>query len=140
MKKNDFQKCRYVAEAKHNIEENPLFKGYPELQALFNYTTELKFDEKPQYAFYISTFNKVLEKSGEIDDKMYDWMFLEDEETPLELIHKFDFYEGEEQLVKKISKEIEEKQSENIPVHPNSKMSQLSSKGKGKGDKQCLIY
>ena len=54
----------------------PLFSDYPELEALYNYTTSLKFDEKPQYAFYISTFNRVLEKNDLIDDKMYDWMFL----------------------------------------------------------------
>ena len=81
-KKNDFEKCRYVAEAKTSMEK-PLFKDYPELQALYQYTVSLKFDEKPQYAYYISTFNKVLEKNDLIDDKMYDWMFLEDEETPL---------------------------------------------------------
>lgn len=34
-----------------------------------------------------------------LDDKMYDWMFLDEEESPLELIHKFDFYEGEEELI-----------------------------------------
>ena len=71
---------------------------------------------------------------------MYDWMFLEEEESPLELIHKFDFYEGEEELIQKISKEIEDKKSQNIPVHQNSKIPSGSIKRKMKGDKECTIY
>ena len=76
MKKNDFEKCRFVTETKINMPI--LFKDYPELESLVNYTVALKFDEKPQYAFYINTFSKLLEKNDLIDDKMYDWMFLDD--------------------------------------------------------------
>ena len=75
MKKTEFEKCRYVAETKAASGEK-LFKGYPELENLYNYTQTLKFDEKPQYAFYVSTFTRILEKNNELDDKMYDWFFL----------------------------------------------------------------
>lgn len=95
----------------------------------------MKYDEKPQYAYYLSTFSKVLEKNNLVDDKMFDWMFLEDEESNLELSHRFDLYEGEEDLVKKISKELEEKASENIEVHKNIQYSEGVSKQKMKGDK-----
>lgn len=61
MKKTEFEKCKYVAELKLESAKT-LFKGYPELQSLFNYTVDLKFEEKPQYAYYTSTFKTVLEK------------------------------------------------------------------------------
>ena len=100
----------------------------------------MKYDEKPQYAYYLSTFSKVLEKNNLIDDKMFDWMFLEDEESNLELNHRFDLYEGEDELVKKISKELEEKESENVEVHRNIHIPEGMSKQKLKGEKECAIY
>jgi hypothetical protein len=72
-----------------------LFKDYPELSSLYNYTLGLKFDEKPQYAHFLSTFSKILEKHDEIDDKMFDWILLDDDEGLWDLNHKFDVYEGE---------------------------------------------
>lgn len=72
--------------------QSHLFKGYPELQSLLNYTKTLKLEDKPQYSYYISTFNSVLEKNDWLDDRMFDWMLLEEEVTP-ELTHKLDLYE-----------------------------------------------
>lgn len=61
--------------------QSQLFKGYQELQSLFNYTKALKLEDKPQYSYYISTFNSILEKNDWLDDRMFDWMFLEEEVT-----------------------------------------------------------
>lgn len=59
-----------------------------------NYTKGLKFDEKPQYSYYNSLFDLLLERNDQLDDKIYDWIFIEDE-TLLDLTHKFNMFEGE---------------------------------------------
>jgi hypothetical protein len=40
----------------------------------------LAFDEKPRYTYYTNIFKERLEKSGYIDDRIYDWYLLEEEE------------------------------------------------------------
>ena len=77
IKKIDHEKCKSLIEAKESHEDN-LFEGHAELKRLFKYSLELNFEEKPQYSYYTSIFNRILEKSGEIDDKIYDWMFLDE--------------------------------------------------------------
>jgi hypothetical protein len=87
-----------VAELKSSSAKT-LIKDFHELQSLFNYTFEMKFDDKPQYAYYTSTFNSILEKMDLIDDRMFDWVLLDDEEPVGELHHKFDIYDREEDVL-----------------------------------------
>ena len=50
---------------------------------LFKYTRTLGFDEKPRYVYYKTVMKQKIEQMGYIDDKVYDWMLLEETE-PLE--------------------------------------------------------
>ena len=60
-----------------------VFKDYPELKSLYSYTLSLKFEEKPQYSYYSSTFSQMLERRGLLEDKIYDWMLLDDDDGPV---------------------------------------------------------
>lgn len=58
---------------------------------LYDYSDKLAFDEKPRYTYYKNVFGEKLEKEGQIDDKIYDWYLLEDEEDDeLDLDLNFD--------------------------------------------------
>jgi len=88
MKKTEYEKSRQVIDIKDEADQK-LFRKYPELQQLFNYTLELKFTEKPQYPYYVSTFSQMLEKRGLAEDKVYDWMLLDEEGEGQEMNHQF---------------------------------------------------
>jgi hypothetical protein len=57
-----------------------LFKGCPDLVLLYEYTEKLGFDEKPRYTYYKNIFAEKMEKEGQIDDKIYDWYLIEEED------------------------------------------------------------
>ena len=40
-----------------------------------------------------------------MEDKIYDWMLLDDQDTPDELTHHFELYSNEEEFLKKIGGE-----------------------------------
>jgi hypothetical protein len=114
------------------------FAGYPELKSLYHYTLSLKFDEKPQYSYYSSAFSQMLERRGLVEDKIYDWMLLEESEAPEELTHRFELYSNEEEFLKKVGGELGSVTNEKL-----AKSIKISDKGttrKGKNDKECTIY
>ena len=47
---------------------------------LYENTMKLKFDEKPQYAYYKNVFRQRLEREGLLEDGIFDWMLIEDDE------------------------------------------------------------
>ena len=51
-----------------------------DLATLYEATLRLKFDEKPRYSYYKNVFRQRLEREGEIEDGIYDWMLLGDDE------------------------------------------------------------
>ena len=68
-----------------------------------------------------------------INDQMYDWILLEDDEEFVDLNYKFDVYDGEEEMIQKIESEVREKKSQKLISRPNPKMQGVG--GKSKSDK-----
>ena len=80
---------------------------------LYNYTLKLGFDEKPRYTYYQNVFRERIQKSGHIDDKIYDWYLLEDEEDEDEVDIDFQVVPNEEQFIRQLTQEIEAKETKN---------------------------
>lgn len=70
-----------------------------------------------------------------IDDRMFDWMFLDDDDEIGELNHKFQLYEGEQEMLEKISSDEVQKKLEPVQIKPNSKIQQKVPSNSKKNDK-----
>lgn len=113
---------------------------------LFKYTRNLAFDEKPRYVYFKTVMRQKMEQLGAIDDKIYDWMLV-DEPEPLEDVDlKFEVIPNEALFMKQISEELrlrekveaeKSKTKANTLVHSASSSNLKAPKGK---DKDCLIY
>jgi len=62
-----------------------LCKGYPaEFAKYLSYTRNLKFEEKPDYAFVRTMFKELFNKSGYKYDYQYDWVILGEKKERVE--------------------------------------------------------
>lgn len=68
-------KYEKIGNKKQTTPVHILCAGYPkEFEIYLNYTRTLKFSETPNYKYLIKLFDRVLEKIGEKDDGVFDWM------------------------------------------------------------------
>ena len=56
---------------------------------LYENTLKMKYDEKPRYAYYKNVFRQRMEREGHLEDGIYDWILLVDNEE--EIFHDVDF-------------------------------------------------
>ncbi|KAL0074692.1 Serine/Threonine kinase CK1 [Phycomyces blakesleeanus] len=71
------QKYEKIGEKKQSTVIRDLCEGYPEEFGIYlQYVRKLGFDEAPDYEFLRELFSKVIKKSGEVEDGVYDWMTL----------------------------------------------------------------
>ncbi|CAO3681364.1 unnamed protein product [Umbelopsis ramanniana] len=71
------QKYEKIGQKKQGTPIDELCKGYPEEFGIYlKYVRKLGFDETPDYDFLRELFDKAILRSGEEDDKVYDWMVL----------------------------------------------------------------
>ena len=101
---------------------------------LYTYTLSLKYEEKPHYSPYTSTFAQFLEAMDDIDDQVFDWVLL-DEEEPEELTHRFELIDHEDDFLQRVGAECS-KASDRSP-ESGFKPSEKSHRRSGKGDKEC---
>jgi hypothetical protein len=66
----------------------------------------LAFDEKPRYVYYKTVMRQKIEQLGYVDDKIYDWMLLDDPEPLEDLEIKFDVVPNEAEFLKQIRGEL----------------------------------
>ncbi|KAJ3170009.1 casein kinase I [Irineochytrium annulatum] len=73
------QKYEKIGEKKQAVPIKELCDGFPEEFAEYlAYSRGLKFDEEPDYNKLRQLFNKVLQRNGETDDGVFDWMLVMD--------------------------------------------------------------
>jgi casein kinase 1 len=73
------QKYEKIGAKKQSTPIDELCKGYPEEFAIYlKYVRKLGFEETPDYDFLRELFAKVVRQDGGSDDKLYDWMLLND--------------------------------------------------------------
>lgn len=101
-KKSELEKARLVIKMKQEIPEEELFDGFPELLQLFRYTRSLSFEEKPRYVYYRTVMKQKIEQLGFNDDKIFDWMLLDDPEPLPELEINFDVIPHEAEFLSQI--------------------------------------
>ncbi|KAI7891082.1 kinase-like domain-containing protein [Mucor mucedo] len=71
------QKYEKIGEKKQTTAIKDLCEGYPEEFGIYlQYVRKLGFEETPDYDFLRGLFSKAIEKVGEQDDDIYDWMLL----------------------------------------------------------------
>ncbi|GAN10751.1 casein kinase I [Mucor ambiguus] len=71
------QKYEKIGEKKQTTAIKDLCDGYPEEFGIYlQYVRKLGFEETPDYDFLRGLFSKAIEKVGEQDDDVYDWMLL----------------------------------------------------------------
>ncbi|KAI8094676.1 kinase-like domain-containing protein [Thamnidium elegans] len=71
------QKYEKIGEKKQTTAIKDLCDGYPEEFGIYlQYVRKLGFEETPDYDFLRGLFSKAIEKVGEQDDDIYDWMLL----------------------------------------------------------------
>lgn len=71
------QKYEKIGEKKQTTAIKDLCEGYPEEFGIYlQYVRKLGFEESPDYDFLRGLFSKAIEKVGEQDDDIYDWMLL----------------------------------------------------------------
>ncbi|CAO3690447.1 unnamed protein product [Rhizopus stolonifer] len=71
------QKYEKIGEKKQSSSVKELCGGFPEEFGIYlQYVRKLGFEETPDYDFLRELFDKVLERLGEKDDGIYDWMLL----------------------------------------------------------------
>jgi casein kinase 1 len=71
------QKYEKIGQKKQGTPIDDLCKGYPEEFGIYlKYVRKLGFDETPDYDFLRDLFDKAIRRSGEEDNKVYDWMVL----------------------------------------------------------------
>jgi len=72
--KNMKEKYEKIMEKKISTNVEILCKGLPgELIELLNYSRDIKFDEKPDYAYVKSLFKKLMEREKIENDNNFDW-------------------------------------------------------------------
>jgi hypothetical protein len=70
---------------------------------LHKYTQNLGFDEKPRYNYYKTVFKQRMEKLGYFDDKIYDWMLIEDEQEEPDVDMRFEIIPNEAEFIKQLA-------------------------------------
>ncbi|KAI9315850.1 kinase-like domain-containing protein [Dichotomocladium elegans] len=71
------QKYEKIGEKKQTTAIDDLCNNFPEEFAIYlQYVRKLGFEETPDYDFLRELFDKVLQRMGETDDGVYDWMLL----------------------------------------------------------------
>ncbi|KAH8555266.1 kinase-like domain-containing protein [Umbelopsis sp. PMI_123] len=71
------QKYEKIGQKKQSTPIEELCNGYPEEFGIYlKYVRKLAFDETPDYDFLRDLFDKAVQRNGEEDDKVYDWMVL----------------------------------------------------------------
>ncbi|KAG1050352.1 hypothetical protein G6F46_006694 [Rhizopus delemar] len=71
------QKYEKIGEKKQTTAIKDLCNGFPEEFGIYlQYVRKLGFEETPDYDFLRSLFTKAIEKSGEVEDGVYDWMLM----------------------------------------------------------------
>ncbi|CAO3677470.1 unnamed protein product [Rhizopus stolonifer] len=69
------QKYEKIGEKKQSTAIKDLCDGYPEEFGIYlQYVRKLGFEETPDYDFLRSLFVKAIERSGDVEDGVYDWM------------------------------------------------------------------
>ncbi|KAK9767267.1 Palmitoylated plasma membrane-bound casein kinase, variant 2 [Basidiobolus ranarum] len=82
---NNKQKYQRIGEKKQTTPIKELGQGYPEeFGDYLKYARELGFDANPDYKYLRGLFDRALEKMGERDDGIFDWM-LNDKSAKSEL-------------------------------------------------------
>ncbi|KAG2183216.1 hypothetical protein INT43_006220 [Umbelopsis isabellina] len=73
------QKYEKIGSKKQSTPIDELCKGYPEEFAIYlKYVRKLGFEETPDYDFLRELFAKVVRQNGDTEEKVYDWMLLND--------------------------------------------------------------
>ncbi|KAI9356719.1 kinase-like domain-containing protein [Pilaira anomala] len=73
------QKYEKIGEKKQSTSVKDLCGSFPEEFGIYlQYVRKLGFEETPDYDFLRELFDKVLERQGEKDDSVYDWVLLND--------------------------------------------------------------
>lgn len=81
------QKYEKIGEKKQSTAVKELCEGLPEEFATYlTYARKLGFEETPDYDYLRSLMNKALQKIGETDDGVYDWMLLENKKVFLYIL------------------------------------------------------
>jgi len=71
------QKYEKIGEKKQSTPIKELCEGFPEeFGTYLNYVRKLSFEETPDYDYLRELFTKVLKRSSENEDGIYDWMLL----------------------------------------------------------------
>jgi casein kinase 1 len=71
------QKYEKIGDKKQSSAIKDLCDGFPEEFGIYlQYARKLSFEETPDYDFCRELFDKVLQRLGEVDDGIYDWMLL----------------------------------------------------------------
>lgn len=71
------QKYEKIGDKKQSSQIKDLCEGFPEEFGIYlQYARKLSFEETPDYDFCRELFDKVLQRLGETDDGVYDWMLL----------------------------------------------------------------
>ncbi|KAJ3121314.1 casein kinase I [Nowakowskiella sp. JEL0407] len=71
------QKYEKIGEKKQLTVIKDLCEGYPdEFGQYLSYVRNLKFEEQPDYDYLRGLLNKVLQRYGEVDDGVFDWMIV----------------------------------------------------------------
>ncbi|KAJ3218744.1 casein kinase I [Dinochytrium kinnereticum] len=69
------QKYEKIGEKKQAVPVKELCDGFPEEFAEYlSYSRNLKFEDEPNYNYLKGLFNKVLQRNGDVDDGVFDWM------------------------------------------------------------------
>jgi len=75
-KKDKYEK---IMEKKLNTSIETLCKGFPsEFNTYLAYTRNIRFDEKPDYAYLRTLLKDLFAKSGFETDYVYDWKLIDD--------------------------------------------------------------
>ncbi|KAJ3045023.1 casein kinase I [Rhizophlyctis rosea] len=75
------QKYEKIGEKKQTTSVRELTEGFPEeFSTYLSYVRGLKFDEQPDYDYLRGLLNKVLSRIGEVDDGVFDWMIVMDQQ------------------------------------------------------------
>ncbi|KAJ3052246.1 casein kinase I, partial [Rhizophlyctis rosea] len=75
------QKYEKIGEKKQVTQVKDLCEGFPEEFASYlSYVRNLRFDEQPDYDHLRGLLNKVLSRIGEVDDGVFDWMIVMDQQ------------------------------------------------------------
>lgn len=71
------QKYEKIGEKKQQVTIRELCDGFPEEFSMYiSYIRKLAFDDTPDYDYLRGLFNQVLQKLGESDDCMFDWLVI----------------------------------------------------------------